>query len=147
MESFGSREIFRSTCLPPEVVLSASSVRSSDRKLPFHLKKFPFSAENLSKFGSRRNRKLPSGCQLCFNRIMSFHFLLVSGQPGRARARVRRDREWRSREERGLVVLRKKDDRSRFRPWLTGRFGKILQMEGTPGVWYVSCSSNFTLSY
>ena len=32
------------------------------------------------------------------------------------------------------MALRKKDDRSRFRPWLTGRFGKILKMEGTPGV-------------
>ena len=53
---------------------------------PFHFKKFS------SKFGSRRNRKLRSGWKLCFNRTMSFHFLLVSGQPGRSRARVRRER-------------------------------------------------------
>ena len=115
---------------------------------PFHFKKLSFSAEKLSKFGSKRNRKLRSGCKIAFNRkmYMQFHFLLVSDQPGRSRARVRSERERRSREERRLVALRKKDNRPRFRPWLTGRFGKILKMEGTPGVWYVSCSSKFTSS-
>ena len=145
MERFGQQGNF-----PLKVVhLTTSrggppSVRPSDRNLPFHFKKFSFSAEKLSKFGSKRNRKLRSGWKIAFNRKMQFHFLLFSDQPGRSRARVRNERERRSREERRLVALRKKNDRSRFRPWLTGRFGKILKMEGTPAVWYISCSSNFT---
>ena len=111
---------------------------------PFHFKKFSFSAEKLSKFGSRRNRKLRSRWKLCFNRTMSFHFLLVSGQPGRSRARVRRER--RSPRNEDWRLWGKKDDRSRSRLGLTGRFGKILKMESTLGVWCVSCSSNFKSS-
>lgn len=148
MERFSSRENF-----PVKVVDLHFDplVRSSDQNLPFHFKKFSFSAEKLSKFGSKRNRKLRSGWKLWFNRTMSFHFLLVSGQPGRsrarlstrkarARARAAKPKEW------GLEALRKKDDRSRSRLGLTGRFGKIHKMESTPGVWCVSCSSNFKSS-
>ena len=57
MERFGSRGNF-----PLKVVhLTTSrggppSVRSSDRNLPFHFKKFSFSAERLSKFGSKQNK-------------------------------------------------------------------------------------------
>ena len=143
MESFGSREIFRPTWstsrgapfCPFRPVVRPKLARS-------------FSAEKLSKFGSRRNRKLRSGWKLWFNRTMSFHFLLVSGQPGRSRARVRREheRERRSPRNEDSRLWGKKDDRSRSRLGLTGRFGKIHKMESTPGVWCVSCSSNFKSS-